>query len=374
MARRPAPPRTPSASRPGSSRPADPRSRGTEQARSADAKQPAASADTRTSAADPRKDSPGRSDRARSGSRPPTEIPASRGGEDQDRDQDPRPARRTTHRPAGETRRRTTTEQSSQTASDEGSEQGAPGARGRVVQAADRFGDLLRTRPWRRRRRAIVLSGIVTVLVVIALLVVAITIPPLRVHGVSVEGTSYVRAKTVNEAASDQLDHSMLLVRSGSVEQEVEKVPGVKEAKVSKRWPSTLGVEITERAPIASVASKDGSTKILDADGVVLPKAAGKGEDLIPMKVAGKGDPASVSRAMLGVLGSLPEDMRSSVTGIKASSPDDVTLSVDVKGTKKTIVWGNADDSALKAKVARTLLDQPGSEIDVTSPVAPVTR
>lgn len=248
-------------------------------------------------------------------------------------------------------------------------------SRGRVVQAADRFGGMLRARPWRRRRRAIILGTAGTVLALIVLLVVAITIPPLRVHEVTVTGAGYVDSSAVTDAAAPQEDHSMLLVRSGAVEEEVEKVPGVKSAQVSKKWPSTLSVEVTERTPLATLKEADGSTHILDADGVELPEAAGKDEKLVPLTIGGKGgDTDAISGSMLSVLAALPDSMRTTVTAITASSTNDVTLTVKTDSGTKTIVWGNAQDSELKAKVATTLLSQPGSEIDVTSPVAPVTR
>ncbi|MBK0330513.1 FtsQ-type POTRA domain-containing protein [Brachybacterium sp. MASK1Z-5] len=247
--------------------------------------------------------------------------------------------------------------------------------RGRVVQAADRFGGMLRARPWRRRRRAIILGTAGTLLALIVLLVVAITIPPLRVHEVTVSGAGYVDASAITDAAAPQEDHSMLLVRSGAVEKEVEKVPGVKTAQVSKKWPSTLSVEVTERTPLATLKDSDGSTHILDADGVELPEAAGKDKELVPLTIGGKGgDTDAISGSMLSVLAALPDSMRSTVTGITASSTNDVTLTVKSDSGTKTIVWGNAQDSELKAKVATTLLTQPGTEIDVTSPVAPVTR
>ncbi len=247
--------------------------------------------------------------------------------------------------------------------------------RGRVVQAADRFGGMLRARPWRRRRRAIILGTAGAVLALIVLLVVAITIPPLRVHEVAVTGADYVDSSAVTDAAAPQEDHSMLLVRSGAVEEAVEEVPGVKSARVSKKWPSTLSVEVTERTPLATLEEADGSTHILDADGVELPEAAGKDEELVPLTIGGKGgDTDAISGSMLSVLAALPDSMRTTVTAITASSTNDVTLTVKTDSGTKTIVWGNAQDSELKAKVATTLLSQPGSEIDVTSPVAPVTR
>ena len=115
---------------------------------------------------------------------------------------------------------------------------------------------------------------------------------------------------------------------------------------------------------------------MIDADGATLPDAAGKGRHLMALAVAqGSHDPQGATVAMLAVAGSLPADLRAQVTSIGAGTATDVTLQVtDKKGAKRTVVWGGASDADLKAKVVRTLLGKPAAVIDVSSPVAPVTR
>jgi cell division protein FtsQ len=78
---------------------------------------------------------------------------------------------------------------------------------------------------------------------------------------------------------------------------------------------------------------------------------------------------------MSDVLATLPDPLRGATTEITASSTSDVTLVLELEdGGTKTVVWGDARDAELKADVVETLLGQPGSTIDVSSPVAPVTR
>ena len=66
----------------------------------------------------------------------------------------------------------------------------------------------------------------------------------------------------------------------------------------------------------------------------------------------------------------LPEAIRAQVTAVSASSADDVTLTLG--GTDTDIVWGNADDSALKALVLeRQMAATPPEDVssyDVSSP------
>ncbi len=71
---------------------------------------------------------------------------------------------------------------------------------------------------------------------------------------------------------------------------------------------------------------------------------------------------------------SLPDAIRAQVTAVAASTPDDVTLTLG--GTNTQVVWGSADDSALKAVVLQsTMTARPPAGVsvyDVSSPRAVV--
>ena len=73
---------------------------------------------------------------------------------------------------------------------------------------------------------------------------------------------------------------------------------------------------------------------------------------------------------------SLPEAIRAQVTAVAASTADDVTLTLG--GTNTQVVWGSADDSALKAVVLETMMAaRPPASVsvyDVSSPRAVVVR
>ena len=70
----------------------------------------------------------------------------------------------------------------------------------------------------------------------------------------------------------------------------------------------------------------------------------------------------------------LPESIRAQVTAVTASTADDVTLTLG--GTDTQVVWGSADESALKAVALQTIMAaRPPAEVsvyDVSSPRAVV--
>ncbi len=79
---------------------------------------------------------------------------------------------------------------------------------------------------------------------------------------------------------------------------------------------------------------------------------------------------------MAAVLAAMPDALRGGISEMTASSRSDVTFTLELEDADpKTVVWGDAEDSELKGEVVAALLDQPGTVIDVSSPVAPpVTR
>ncbi|WP_263312217.1 cell division protein FtsQ/DivIB, partial [Brachybacterium atlanticum] len=247
---------------------------------------------------------------------------------------------------------------------------------GRVVQAADRFRELVAGRPWRRRRRAIIAGTLVTLLVLVAALATAVMLPTLQVRDITVEGTGYVAEEDVREAVASHTGDSVLLLHTHDIADRAAEVPGVASAEVDRSWPDGMTVTVTEAAPVAQLTRADGSTAVVDAAGEELPAAAGEGATLVPMTVqGGAADPEGAAATMSEVLATLPDPLRGAVREVSASSTSDVTLVLSLEdGGTKTVVWGDAHDADLKAEVVQALLGRPGTTIDVSSPVAPVTR
>lgn len=315
---------------------------------------------------------PGRARRSPSGTSrrpsggPSSSRPAARaGGSDDAAAPAPRGGGRAVGRPRTEDRTATSEQTTRQS-----------GRAGGVIQAADRFRDLVRARPWRRRRRAILVTAAIVVALLVVALVAAVTLPALSVRQVQVEGLGYVQESAVDEAVEPFRGDSVLLLGTGAVESAVEEVPGVATAEVHRSWPDGMSITVTERTAIASVTQQDGATVLLDAEGTELPEGAGEGASPVPLTVAADAaDPDGAQAAMIDVLAEMPSSLRKGMTGMTASSPSDVSFTLELEdGGTKTIVWGDAADADLKAEVVRALLAEPGSEIDVSSPVAPVTR
>lgn len=245
-----------------------------------------------------------------------------------------------------------------------------------MVQAAGRFREMVAGRPWRRRRRALIAGACGLVALLVAAVLVAIFLPALQLREVSVSGLGYVHEDEVRTALDQDLGDSVLLLPTSDIAERVEAVPGVASAEVDRSWPDGVTVTITEAEPVAVLTTTDGTSAVIDGTGKELPAEAGEGAELIPLTVdGGSADPEGAATALSEVLASIPDSLRGSVQKMTASSASDVQLVLALDGgDSKTVVWGDAADSTLKAEVVQALIDQPGTEIDVSSPVAPVTR
>lgn len=245
-----------------------------------------------------------------------------------------------------------------------------------VVPAADRFRAMVTGRPWRRRRRAIIAGVIVAVLLLVAALSAAIWLPALRLQQISVSGLGYVEEQTVRDQLDPRLGDSVLLLPTDAIGEDLAAVPGVRSAEVERRWPDGMHVTVVESEPVSQLTRPDGTVAILDEAGEELPAAAAEGATLVPLSVgATSQNPDGATEAMIEVLAELPDQLRPSVQDMTASSPSDVTFTLALEdGGTKTVVWGDARDAELKGDVVQALIPEPGSVIDVSSPVAPVTR
>jgi cell division protein FtsQ len=94
--------------------------------------------------------------------------------------------------------------------------------------------------------------------------------PLLTVHHVEVAGAQHSRDRDVVAAAGLRHGTLMIDVQPGRVTTRLGALPWVATAKVSRRWPSTVAIRVTERAPVAIVPAGTGDAGVVDGTGRVL--------------------------------------------------------------------------------------------------------
>ncbi|MBV7412681.1 FtsQ-type POTRA domain-containing protein [Dermabacteraceae bacterium TAE3-ERU27] len=228
---------------------------------------------------------------------------------------------------------------------------------------------------WLQRQKGWLILAAVLVLLLLAGLALE-KAPFLRAQKASVSGISYVDATAVDGIARKAFGKPLYRVPTSALEEEIAKVPGVKAASVTRSWPDSLRVEVSERKPAAVVEHPGAEATVIDETGVRLPISAENAGQLPVLTVGEKSqDPTAATETMLKTLAALPEALRERAREMTASSRDDVSFIVESESHgRKRVVWGNAKDGELKARVLAALLEVDAPVIDVSSPTAPVTR
>lgn len=229
----------------------------------------------------------------------------------------------------------------------------------------------------RRIRRNVLMAVGSVVTAVAALLAAAVYSPWLAMDSVSVSGTKLVTPAQVQAALEPLRGKPLPQITDQEVAGLLEPLVQVKSVSVQARPPSGLAVLVLERVPVALV--KQGKQyQLVDVEGVRLAVTADPAAVKLPVIDGGAGTIGKdLFRATSGVLGALPADVLARLSNASAQSVDAVQLKL-VDG--QTIIWGNASDRELKAKVLSALLKVPVDPknpvrvYDVSVPRHPVTR
>ncbi|MPN17416.1 Cell division protein FtsQ [bioreactor metagenome] len=206
-------------------------------------------------------------------------------------------------------------------------------------------------------------------LVAAAVWVVALS-PVFATRTVVVRGTSLLTADQVTTAAAVPSGVPLVRQDTAASAARVRTLAPVRDVAVSRSWPDTIALQITERTPVV-VFPVNGTYLLVDAEGQAYAQVAAAPADVL--QAGGRADDSAVTSAVGRTMATLPASVRSQVRDVRADSPAAVTLELD-KG--RTVVWGGPEDPQLKGQVLDVLLKQVGGAkvYDVSAPAFPTTR
>lgn len=237
-----------------------------------------------------------------------------------------------------------------------------------VGDARARFAQRQRLRRWRSARPLLIVCAVLVALGVAVWVLWFSSL--LSVRAVDVHGTRALTDAQVRAAAEVPDGEPLARLDTGAVRDRVARIPGVARVRVSRSWPSTVRITVTEREPLAGVA-RDNQIWLVDRKGVLFQKVDGMPRGMPTLQVSGVGPDSERARAALTVLDALPDNMRAQVLAVTAESPESVEFSLR---DGRQVVWGGADRSAEKVKVLEPLLGSEGKVFDVSSPSVVVVR
>ena len=198
-------------------------------------------------------------------------------------------------------------------------------------------------------------------------------------NSVEVAGSTRVDDLTIRNAAQVPLGGPLARVDLDSIEERVADLPPLADVRVSRAWPHAVRITVTDRVPVAALATS-GRWRLVDADGFVWGRSASAPRDL-PKVRAGKGVRREAVREAARVVTALPRGLAAEVAEIEVRTIDQITLQL---ADGLTVRWGSAERSALKAEVLAAMVSsdealvigegedaQPAGVVDVSVPTQP---
>lgn len=240
------------------------------------------------------------------------------------------------------------------------------------AQSAEATGS--RARRWRHGWRGVLLA----VTAVVAALAVAVGVGWLLlvstvfdVRTVRVIDAGGLAPETVLAAAAVPTGEPVLRADTRAAAGRVLALPGIAEVSVARRLPHTISIRVTARTAVAVLRSADGRSRLVDASATVW-EPAGPVPGKLPVLLDRDGTlDATGVRTAVNVATSLPPELGGRVRSLRAAAGASVSL---VLSDGRVVVWGDAADTARKARVATALLAATRARyLDVSVPAAPVT-
>lgn len=206
----------------------------------------------------------------------------------------------------------------------------------------------------------------------IALLIGAVYLvgfsPALSARAVTVSGAKVLTKAEVLGAAGVTTGTPLVWVDPGSVAERVAGLPPVAEVTVSRVWPDGVRIAVTERRPALAIRA-GGGYLLADSTGVVFQAVRNAPSGLVVVDAVPEDQQVLVDVGT--VFSALSPATAAKVSRLEAPTRDGIVLRLR-DGSR--VVWGSAEESALKSEVLDALLPLDGSVFDVSAPAFPTRR
>ncbi|CAB4890428.1 MAG: FtsQ-type POTRA domain-containing protein [Actinobacteria bacterium] len=180
-------------------------------------------------------------------------------------------------------------------------------------------------------------------------------------QGVSVVGVDGVPAQEIYHTAQVPLGVPLAQLDTQAIADQLQGISWIESVDVRRGWPHDVVIAVTARNPIAVTPAG----LAVDSHGISFVPTAAVASGLPVVK----GDGIGLIAAM-GVLSSLPDDLRPKVAKLTASTRDNVELTLK---SGAILRWGSVEQAELKSQVARALLKRKAKVYDVSAPELPTT-
>lgn len=221
---------------------------------------------------------------------------------------------------------------------------------------------------WRRRLRVFVIALLLAAMVAGSVWLVYFS-SYVATRGVEVTGTRTLGDARIERTAEVPTGTPLARVDLDAIQARVEALASVRRVEVSRSWPHTVHIAVTERTPIA-VLNLGNGLQALDSEGVLFGRYGSRPKNLPLVRT----EPDTPTEALVEgarVIDALPSRIAARVDMLEVSSVDEIEL---VLANGRRVRWGSAEDSEQKAEVLAVLLKRPGQQLDVSVPGRPTTK
>lgn len=225
--------------------------------------------------------------------------------------------------------------------------------------------------------------GVGVLAVIIAIVWLLFFSPVLRLQADRIDISGYnewVSEQTIRDIADKQAGKSLLLVSTGSIEQQLSQIPGVSSAKASKQFPNGMEVSVEAQRPAAMLKAKgsdqltavDNQARILNS----VDKQSVAGIPVIEVDNVEQAVKQRTVQSAVHILNALPESMRKDITAVKAQTQDSVSTTFS---NGITVVWGDDQNLELKIAIVDKIMNDPNvigdkKQINVSAPARPIIK
>lgn len=226
-----------------------------------------------------------------------------------------------------------------------------------------------------------VLIAVVAVLSIIWVLLFS-SVFRLKAENIEISGSNeWVSKKKIADIASSQVDKSLFLVSSQEVINQLNDIPGVTEANVTKNFPQGLRITVRAQKP-AAMLKANGSNNLtaVDSQGRVLNTVAGvsiEGIPVIEVQEVGRNITNKAVLEAVKIVSSLSSQLRSRVTKVTAKTQDSIETTLGAEN--HIIVWGDSSELELKKAIVDKIINDPTKigdkqRLDVSAPARPILK
>ncbi|MCX6428976.1 MAG: FtsQ-type POTRA domain-containing protein [Actinobacteria bacterium] len=178
-------------------------------------------------------------------------------------------------------------------------------------------------------------------------------------------------AKIIETRSGIHVGDKLARIETRKIQSTLSDISWLDHVNIARNWlRGSIVISVSEKSPVAKFRGH-----LLDEQGSEfdLPQSA---KVPVPTITA-----TTQQLAKLGLLlmYSLPEDIRSKVSGISVASRQVLSFTIAASSTREIAVeWGNLEDSEVKIKVYRTLIALPENRkiifMDLSSPFSPIVK